>query len=66
MEDNFICDKCDVSMTIWDVGILASSDDFCDVTTEMICLCKKCLIQREIELKKELSLIQTAINQNIK
>ena len=66
MEMEYVCDKCDVGMTIWDVGILASNEEFCDTTSEMVCLCKKCLVQREIELKKELTLIQTAITQNIK
>jgi hypothetical protein len=65
MKKEYICDKCEVEMEIFDIGILASLEDECDFNTKMICLCKPCTIEREIELKKELTLIQTAISQNI-
>lgn len=63
---DYCCDKCEVEMEIFDIGILASLQDECDFTTKMICLCKKCTLEREVELKKELQLIQYAIKQNIK
>jgi hypothetical protein len=66
MEKEYICDKCEVEMEIFDIGILASIEDECDFNTKMICLCKPCTIERETELKKELQLIQYAIVQNIK
>lgn len=66
MEKEYICDKCEVEMEIFDIGILASLQDECNFTTTMICLCKPCTIEREIELKKELQLIQYAIKHNIK
>ena len=65
-ELDYCCDKCEVEMEIFDVGILSSIEDKCDFTTKMICLCKPCTIEREIELKKELVLIQYAIKHNIK
>lgn len=65
MEKEYVCDKCDVDMTICDIGILASNEEFCDTTSEMICLCKTCLVQREKDLKNELKLIQSAIQQNL-
>jgi hypothetical protein len=54
MEENldYCCDKCEVPMGIMDLGILASLQDECNFTTVMICLCKPCTIEREIELKK--------------
>ena len=63
---DYCCDKCEVEMEIFDIGILASLQDECNFTTTMICLCKPCTIEREIELKKELRLIQLAIVNNIK
>jgi hypothetical protein len=66
MEKEYLCDKCEIEMEIFDVGILATLEDECDFTTKMICLCKSCIIERETELKKELSLIQYAIKQNVK
>ena len=68
MQENldYCCDKCEVPMGIMDLGILASLQDECNFTTVMICLCKPCTIEREIELKKELQLIQYAIKKNIK
>jgi hypothetical protein len=61
MEAEYICDKCNIEMEIFDVGILASLEDECHVATKMICLCKNCMIEREKHLKKELQLIQNAI-----
>jgi hypothetical protein len=66
MEKDYCCDKCEIEMTISEVGILSSLTDDCDFTTKLICLCKPCTIQREKELKQELQLIQYAIKQNIK
>ena len=57
----YICDKCEVEMEIFDIGILASLEDECHVATKMICLCENCMIEREKQLKKELQLIQKAI-----
>lgn len=65
MEKEYVCDKCEVEMEIFDIGILASIENECDFTTKMICLCKKCTLDREKELTKELQLIQYAIKQNI-
>ncbi len=65
MEKEYICDKCEVKMDIFYIGILASIEDECDFNTKMICLCKPCTIERETELKKELQLIQCAIVKNI-
>jgi hypothetical protein len=65
MEKDYVCDKCNVEMEIFDVGILASIEDECDFNSTMICLCKKCTINREKELIKELNLIQKAIKNNI-
>jgi hypothetical protein len=66
MEKEFICDNCEVEMEIFDIGILGNIEDECNFTSKMICLCKPCTIQREVELKKELQLIQYAIKHNIK
>jgi len=66
MEKEYMCDKCEMEMEIFDIGILASLQDECDFTTKMICLCKSCTIEREKELKHELQVIQYAIKQNIK
>ena len=57
----YVCDKCEVEMEIFDIGILASLEDDCHVATKMICLCKNCMLEREKQLKKELQLIQKAI-----
>ena len=65
-ELDYCCDKCEVEMEIFDIGILASLQDECEFYTKMICLCKPCTLEREIQLKKELQLIQYAIKQNIK
>lgn len=65
MEKEYVCDKCEVEMEIFDIGILASIENECDFTTKMICLCKQCTLDREKELTKELQLIQYAIKQNI-
>jgi hypothetical protein len=64
MKKEYVCDKCEVEMEIFDIGILASIEDECDFNTKMICLCKPCTMKREIELKKELQLIQLAIKVN--
>lgn len=45
----YICDKCEIEMEIFDIGILASLED------------EYCMIEREKQLKKELQLIQKAI-----
>lgn len=66
MEKEYCCDKCEVEMEIFDIGILATIEDDCEFTSTMICLCKPCTIEREKELKKELQLIQYAIKQNIR
>lgn len=66
MEKEYVCDKCEAEMEIFDVGILASIEDECHFTTKLICLCKDCTIYREKELKQELQLIQYAIKQNIR
>jgi hypothetical protein len=66
MEKEFMCDNCEVEMEIFDIGILGNIEDECNFTSKMICLCKPCTIQREVELKKELQLIQYAIKHNIK
>lgn len=63
---DYVCDNCEVEMEIFDVGILATIEDDCDFTSQMICLCKQCTINREKQLKKELYLIQSAIKRNIK
>jgi hypothetical protein len=65
MEKDYVCDKCNVEMEIFDVGILATMEDECDFNSTMICLCKDCTINREKQLMKELNLIQTAIKNNI-
>ena len=65
MEGEYVCDKCEVEMEIFDIGILAIIEDECDFTATMICLCKQCTLDREKELKKELQLIQYAIKNNI-
>lgn len=65
MGKDYVCDSCEVEMEIFDIGILASMESECDFTTKMICLCKQCTLEREVELKKELQLIQYAIKQNI-
>lgn len=65
-EKEYVCDKCEVEMEIFDIGILATIEDECSFTSKMICLCKPCTIERESELKKELQLIQYAIKKNIK
>ena len=65
-ELDYCCDKCDVQMEIFDIGILGNIEDECNFTSKMICLCKTCTIEREKELKKELQLIQYAIKQNIR
>jgi hypothetical protein len=62
----YMCDKCEVEMEIFDIGILGNIEDECNFTSKMICLCKPCTIEREKELKKELQLIQYAIKKNIK
>jgi hypothetical protein len=66
MEKEYMCDNCEVEMEIFDIGILGNIEDECNFTSKMICLCKPCTIQREVELKKELQLIQYAIKHNIK
>ena len=66
MEKEYMCDNCEVEMEIFDIGILGNIEDDCNFTSKMICLCKPCTIQREVELKKELQLIQYAIKRNIK
>ena len=66
MEKEYMCDKCEVEMEIFDIGILGNIEDECNFTSKMICLCKPCTIEREVELKKELQLIQYAIKHNIK
>jgi hypothetical protein len=66
MEKEYMCDKCEVEMEIFDIGILGNIEDDCNFTSKMICLCKPCTIEREVELKKELQLIQYAIKRNIK
>lgn len=66
MEKEYMCDKCEVEMEIFDIGILGNIEDECNFTSKMICLCKPCTIEREVELKKELQLIQYAIKRNIK
>jgi hypothetical protein len=65
-ELDYCCDKCEIEMEIFDIGILSSLEDECNFTSKMICLCKPCTIEREVELKRELALIQYAIKQNIK
>jgi len=66
MEKDYSCDKCEVEMEIFDIGILGNIEDECNFTSKMICLCKPCTIEREKELKKEIQLIQYAIKQNIR
>lgn len=66
MEKEYMCDNCEVEMEIFDIGILGNIEDDCNFTSKMICLCKPCTIEREVELKKELQLIQYAIKRNIK
>jgi hypothetical protein len=66
MEKEYTCDNCEVEMDIFDIGILGNIEDECNFTSKMICLCKPCTIQREVELKKELQYIQYAIKHNIK
>ena len=51
-ELDYCCDKCDVQMEIFDIGILGNIEDECNFTLKMICLCKLCTIEREKELKK--------------
>jgi len=65
-ELDYCCDRCEVEMEIFDIGILGNIEDECSFTSKLICLCKPCTIEREKELKKELQLIQYAIKQNIK
>ena len=64
--EKYMCDNCEVEMEIFDIGILGNIEDECNFTSKMIRLCKPCTIQREVELKKELQLIQYAIKHNIK
>ncbi len=64
-ELDYCCDKCEVEMEIFDIGILSSLEDECDFTTNLICLCKPCTLKREVELKRELAIIQYAIKHNI-
>jgi hypothetical protein len=66
MEKEYMCDKCEVEMEIFDIGVLGNVEDECNFTTKMICLCKPCTIEREKELQIELKYIQYAIKRNIK
>ena len=61
----YVCDKCNIEMEIFDVGILATLENDCSFSSKMICLCKNCTLEREKELIKELQLIQYAIKQNV-
>ena len=45
-ELDYCCDKCEVEMEIFDIGILSSLEDECNFTSKMICLCKPCLLLR--------------------
>ena len=64
-ELDYCCDKCEIEMEIFDIGILSSVEDECSFTSNLICLCKPCTIAREVELKRELAIIQYAIKHNI-
>ena len=66
MDIEYMCDRFEVEMEMCEIGILASINNECDFTSNMICLCKPCTMEREKELKTELQHIQYAIKKNIK
>lgn len=54
VKEEYECNRCEYDFDLMSIGLLGSVEESCDISTQMICYCKPCMLIRLSEILTEM------------